>query len=96
MKRKREEPVSTLLMQFLREQGLETPLLEYRIIKAWSEVAGPTVSKYTGQLYIREGVLYVQIKSPSLRQNLSMYQSELTERLNNQVKSRVINSVRFF
>ena len=83
-------------MQFLREQGLETPLLEYRIIKAWSEVAGPTVSKYTGQRYIREGVLYVQIKSPSLRQNLSMYQSELTERLNNQVKSRVINSVRFF
>jgi hypothetical protein len=36
MKRKREEPISTLLMQFLREQGLETPLLEYRIIKAWS------------------------------------------------------------
>lgn len=96
MKRHREESIGTLLMQFLREQGLETPLLEHRIIQAWTEVAGPTVSRYTGQLYIREGILHVQIKSPSLRQNLTMYQSELTRKLNEKVKSRVITSVRFF
>lgn len=96
MKRKREEPIGDLVMQFLRIEGLETPLLEYRVMQAWPKVAGPTVAKYTGQMYVRDGMLHVQIKSPSLRQNLSMYQTELANKLNETVKSRVIHAVRFF
>lgn len=96
MKRHREESIGSLLMQFLREQGLETPLLEFRIIQAWNQVAGPTVSRYTGQLYIREGILHVQIKNPSLRQNLTMCQSELVNKLNKIATAKVISAIHFF
>ena len=33
------------LMAFLRAEGLETPLLEYRIVQAWEEVMGTMINR---------------------------------------------------
>ena len=90
------EPIGKIMQEYLRETGLETPLMEYRIVQAWSEVAGATVASYTGQVYVRNGTLHVQIHSAPLRQNLMMGQSLLTQRLNNHVGQQVISSIRFF
>ena len=96
MIRKKEETISKLLSEFLRQEGLETPLMEYRIGQAWPEVGGASNSRYTGKLFVKNGILYVQIKSAPLRQNLSMSQSILTRKLNEAVGSQVISSIRFF
>ena len=96
MKRKKEESLRDLLNQFLRDEGLETPLMEYRIMQEWPTVAGKVISRYTGELYIKNEVLHVQIKSPALRQNLSMMQTELTKKLNDSVGRNVITSIRFY
>ena len=96
MKRHVPETIGQLMQQYLREEGLETPLLEYRIVQAWHEVAGTAVSAYTGQIYVRNGILYVQIRSAALRQNLMMGQTLLAQRLNTYVGHQVISSIRFF
>lgn len=96
MRRQREKDITTLMNEFLRSQGLETPLLEYRIKEAWPEVAGEAIMHYTGELSVKNGVLNVQIKSAPLRQNLSMSQSILTKKLNEMVGAQVINSIRFY
>ncbi|MCR4920589.1 MAG: DUF721 domain-containing protein [Bacteroidaceae bacterium] len=96
MKRCQAEPIGQIMQKFLREAGLETPLLEHRIVQAWSEVAGEVVASYTGKVYVRNGILHVQILSAPLRQNLMMGQSLLTQRLNAHVGHQVISSVRFF
>ena len=96
MRRHRPEPFSSLLQQYLRLEGLETPLQEYRVVQAWPQVAGDAISRYTGQVFVRDGQLYVQIKSAPLRQNLSMQQTILTRRLNEYVGGTVISAIRFF
>jgi len=40
-------PISQLLMRNLRAQGLETPLLQKRLVDAWPEVAGEAIARYT-------------------------------------------------
>ena len=84
------------LLVFLREQGLETPLLEYRIIQAWPEVMGEVISRYTKQVFVRERKLQVQITSASLRQNLMMEHKRIAQKLNDYVGSFVITDVCFF
>ena len=84
------------LLAFLREEGLETPLLEYRITQAWSEVMGQTISRYTKQVFVREGKLQVQISSAPLRQNLMMEHKRIAQKLNEHVGSYVISDVCFF
>ena len=85
-----------VLLAFLREEGLETPLLEYRITQAWPEVMGNVISRYTKQVYVRDGKLQVQITSAPLRQNLMMEHKRIAQKLNDHVGSIVISDVCFF
>ena len=84
------------LLAFLREEGLETPLLEYRITQAWQEVMGEVIGRYTKQVFVREGKLQVQITSAPLRQNLMMEHKRIAQKLNEYVGSYVISDVCFF
>lgn len=84
------------LWAYLRAEGLETPLLEYRITQAWPEVMGGMISRYTKQVFIREGKLHVQLTSAPLRQNLMMEHKRIAQKLNDHVGSYVISDVCFF
>jgi len=88
--------LNDVLLAFLREQGLETPLLEYRITQAWPEVMGQTISRYTKQVFVKESKLQVQISSAPLRQNLMMEHKRIAQKLNEHVGSYVISDVCFF
>ena len=83
------------MLQVLREQGLETPLNQKRLVDAWPEVVGPIVSRYTLNTYIYNQTLYVRLSNPALRSDLSMRRQELTEKLNAAVGEQVITDVRF-
>lgn len=90
MRRTNSEPIGDLLRQFLRQQGLESPLNEYRLVQGWTHVMGPIVARYTRNLVIRNQTLYVRLSSPVLRQELMMQRRELVERLNAYVGAQVI------
>ena len=95
MIKNRPKQLGDLLMQFLRAEGLETPLLEHRIINAWPAVMGDTISRYTSELYIKNSILWVKLKSPALKQNLLMMHGDITRKLNAYVQSQVITDVHF-
>ncbi len=95
MIKNKPKQLGDLLMQFLRSEGLETPLLEHRIINAWPAVMGDTISRYTTDMYIKNSILWVKLKSPALKQNLLMMHGDITRKLNAYVKSQVITDVHF-
>ena len=62
--------ITDLLADFLRETGLEQPMLEHRLIESWQEVVGDMAAKLTGKLEIKNGVLYAQVRSAALKSEL--------------------------
>lgn len=88
------KPLGEILQRFIREEGLETPLLQKRLVDAWDVVVGPQVCRYTAEKYIRNQVLHVKIINPALRQDLSMMRSQLVKRLNEAVGASVITDVK--
>lgn len=96
MRRNKAEMFGEILRQYLRTEGLETPLNERRIVAAWPQVMGEGISNYTGDIYVRNQTLYVQIKSPALKSNLMMSRSVLVHRLNEAVGAQVITQIMFF
>ena len=96
MFRQKVQPISSVLWQYLRTQGLETPLLQHRLIAAWPEVAGPVVERYTGELFIKNQTLMVKITNPALRADISMMRTQLKERLNAAAGSQVITDVKIY
>ena len=94
MRRQNTEQVGAVVAQFLREQGLEKPLLEHRLVEAWPELMGPLVAKYTGKIEIKNGVLLVKITSAALRQELFIARQQLVEKLNQHVGADIISDIR--
>ena len=88
-------PVKDLIMRTLREQGLETPLQQKRLVEAWPEVAGDLIKRYTLNTYIYNQTLYVRLSNPALRADLSMRREEFVQKLNAVVGEQVITDVRF-
>ena len=95
MERRKAEELGSVIMRYLRLQGLEAPLNEYRLIDAWPTVAGSAVAAYTDSLRIYNQKLYVKLKSPALRANLMMERGRLVRSLNEAVGASVIVDIVF-
>ena len=93
MRRTDSEQVGGVILQYLREFGLETPLNEHRLLQAWDKVLGPAVSRYTKELRIYNQVLFVTISSAALRNELMMRRAELVSRLNAEAGAQVITQI---
>ncbi len=95
MKRNNTEQVGDIIRQFLRQEGLESPLNEYRLIESWKDVVGPGIARYTSNLYIKNQTLHVHLTSSVLRQELMMGRELLIRNLNKTVGSQVIVDISF-
>ena len=87
--------IRDIILKNLREQGLETPLLQKRLIDSWPEVMGQGIANYTDDVYIRNQTLFVKLKNPALRSELSLQRQDIVRRLNSHVGSQVIADIRF-
>lgn len=96
MFRKKVRSIAELLPEFLRQEGLETPLLQRRLIDSWDTVVGAPIAAYCGEKFIKNQTLYVKILNPALRADLTMNRSILVHRLNEQVGAQVIADIRFY
>ena len=96
MFRRDVQNLADVLNLCLRRNGLETPLLQHRLVNAWDRVVGPGVVAYTGEKFIKNQTLMVKIKNPALRQDLSMMKQRLITRLNGEVGSMIITDIKFY
>jgi Protein of unknown function (DUF721). len=95
MFKRKIESLKDVLLRNLREQGLETPLNQKRLVEAWPRVAGPVITRYTLNTYIYNQTLFVRLSNPALRSDLSMMRQELVKKLNAEVGEQVITDIRF-
>ena len=96
MFRRDVKALDDVLVRFLRSSGLETPLLQRRLINSWGEVMGPLIARHTDQVFISNQTLMVRISNSALRAELSMMRTQIVNKLNDHVGVRIIADVRFF
>ncbi len=95
MKRNDAQQIGDVIRFFFRQNALEAPLNEYRLIQAWKDVVGPAINGYTDNLYIKNQILYVHLTSSVLRQELMMGRDLLVKNLNQRVGAQVIVNIIF-
>ncbi len=83
------------MLRNLRSQGLETPLLQKRLIEAWPTIAGEAIARYTTDVSIYNQTLFVSLRVPALRADLSMQRQEFVKRLNDYDGAQIITDIRF-
>lgn len=96
MRQSNTEQIGDIIRQFMRINGIETPYNQHLIIEAWPAVMGNIIQKYTGNLFIKNQDLHVQITSPAIKQNLMMEHRSIAHKLNEHVGAQVIADVVFY
>ena len=96
MFRRKVQSMQTLLPDFLRRQGLESPLRQRRLLTSWDDVVGEPIARYTSERFIKNQTLFVKVNNPALRADLSMGRSILAKRLNECAGAQVIVDIKFY
>lgn len=96
MRRSNTERIDTIVQQFMRLNGIETPYNQYRLIQAWPIVMGSLIQRYTGDIFIKNQTLHVKITSPAVKQNLLMEHRSIARKLNEYVDAQVIEDIHFY
>jgi len=94
--RGRSIQLGEVLGDYLRESGLEKPVLETRVVSLWPEIMGPTVARLTRSVEVENGVLILHISSAALKAQLFENRFELVAKLNEAVGGNVLRDCRIF
>lgn len=95
MRKKNTELLKDVISQVLKQQHLDRPLYEKRLIDAWPAVLGNNIMQYTSELSIKNKVLYVKLSSSVLRHDLFISREEIKASLNKYVGAEVIANIIF-
>ncbi len=94
MKRKDTQSLDSVIAEWIRENGLEKPLLEHRVVQQWADILGPTIARYSRDIEVKDGMLRVRITNAALRQELFEQRFRLIKKLNDAVGGEAIQDIR--
>lgn len=93
MQRKNEQSIGEILRQYLKMTQLESQVFEGRIAEVWQETLGEQITKETDRIHLEAGILYVTLKSPSLKNDIMMKRTAIRLSLNEKIGSEIIKNV---
>lgn len=94
MRRKQTQSLSAVLAEWIRENQLEKPLLEHRVVEQWGEILGKTIARYSRDIEIKDGMLRVRITNAALRHELFEQRFTLIKKLNDAVGGEAVKDIR--
>ena len=93
MRKKNETKLGDAIKAYLKALGLDRKLRENQLINSWEDTLGKAVANSTERMYIDNKVLFVQLNSSIIRQELLMMKTALIARLNQNVGEQVITDM---
>lgn len=93
MRRSETVNIRVVIEAFLKEQGLEDKMSENRLLNSWEELLGKTIAKSTRNLYIKDKILFVNLRSSIVRHELLMIKEDLINKLNEKAGRKLIRDI---
>lgn len=93
MERSEAQPIGEILNQFLKINQIENHVFEEKIAEIWQATLGDDITLATDKIFLNNGNLFVELKSPSLKTELMMKRSSIAAALNKELGEDVIKQV---
>lgn len=95
MRRSNTQSLSEVLKEYLKENQIERKLKEVDVVQSWENLLGKTIAHYTRNIYIRNRVLYVEISSSVVKNELFMMREEIKRKINEKEGQEIIRTIIF-
>lgn len=96
MRKHNTESIGEVLKQYFEENiFFRTKLAESRVISGWEKILGKSVASYTGDIYLKNNILYVHLESSVLRAELISCKDQIVSNLNTHAGLCVVKDIVF-
>ncbi len=91
---KKETTLKDAINDLLRLYGLEEKMQGITLIKVWEDVMGKVIAKHTTDISFKKKVLTVKLDSAPLRQELHYMQTEIVQKLNENMGKEIVSELK--
>lgn len=82
-----------VLKDFVNENNLEKGLDKVQVRNAWAKLMGNGINNYTTAIELKNDILYVQLSSSTLREELSYGKQKIIELINEELGKEIVNKI---
>lgn len=93
VKKTNEYTLKEAIDEMLKSYRLERKLNEAKLLSSWEKVMGGVIAKYTGDMRIENGTLFVEIKSAALKEELKYGKSKMLDLLNKEIGEEILKDI---
>lgn len=93
IKKSNEYTLKQAIEEMMNTYRLQGKIDEVKLLNGWEKVMGSVIAKYTRKIHIEGRVLYVELNSAALREELSYGKSKMVKLLNEEAGGSVIDDI---
>lgn len=93
MKDNHDHTLKDVFKDLVKSYKWEDKLDEVKLIKSWEKIVGKMISDHTTKMTVKNRVLYINLDSSVIRNELMMARSKIVEAINNEMGSKVIETL---
>ena len=88
-----EGSIGDVLKQIIDKNNLQSGIDDVVVKDAWKKLMGNGVNSYTQNIALKKGVLYVELTSSVLREELTFGKDKIIKLINEELNRDVVKSV---
>jgi predicted nucleic acid-binding Zn ribbon protein len=93
MRKRNTQSIQEVISEYLKELQIDRKLKEVGVVSQWEKLMGKTVSARTSQIYIRNRILYIQVTSSVLKNELLMMRQAIIDKINEQAGEKIVEQM---
>ncbi len=93
MRRSEFQSLGNAIKDYLKVEKIDGKLAEIEAVNLWESLIGRQIARATSTIYIKDGVLYIHLKSSIVRNELFMMRDEIIQAMNQRMGQRVVKAI---
>jgi len=87
------QTVGQAIRSLLNSYRLETKFDEAALVASWERLVGGPIAKRTKKIYIKDHVLFVEFKSPSMKNDFLLHKSKVLDVFQKEFGQQVVKDI---
>lgn len=93
MERQEAQSIGEILNQYFKISQIQNHAFGEEIASIWQETLGDDITLATNKIFLQGGMLFVELKSPALKNELMMQRTFIKNALNRKLGNEIIKEV---
>lgn len=87
--------LSSVIKQIIQQNKLEYGLHKVEVQEIWARIMGISIAKYTKSVELKGDVLYIELSSPALSEELTYGKETIIRSINEEIGKEVVKKIVF-